>query len=287
MSAVLEAVAPIDAEQLRQRVRDLPALPQATLEALAALRDDDASSAHCADMIGRDQALAARTLRLANSAFYGVSGRVGSVRDAVNLLGRRTLCSVLTLASVSQQFSPEDCPPFDFAGFWRHAVATGLVARALAREHHFDEDQAFTAGLLHDVGRLALATHFPQASAAAMRRASGLDAALHEIEHSLLGTDHLTVGAQVAAQWRFPADVVRAIAQHHDPQESGATSLADIVHVADAVAHALDLAGDAHEMVPQVQPASWDRVVPAPRLLLPIFADTEAGVAALCSALGL
>ncbi len=287
MSAVLDLVEPIDAEQLRQRVRDLPALPRATLDALAALRDDEATSAQCADVIGRDQALAVRTLRLANSAFYGVSGRVGSLRDAVHLLGRRTLCSVLTLASVTQQFRPEDCPPFNFAGFWRHAVATGLVARALARQHDFDEDQAFTAGLLHDVGRLALATHFPRASAAAMLRASSLDAALHEIEHALLGTDHLAVGAQVAAQWHFPPEVVRAIAQHHDPEESGATSLADIVHVADAVAHALDLAGDPQEMVPQVQAASWDRVVPAPRALLPIFADTEASVAALCSALGL
>lgn len=287
MSAVLDAVAPIDAEQLRRRVRDLPALPQATLAALAALRDDDASSAHCADMIGRDQALAARTLRLANSAFYGVSGRVGSVRDAVHLLGRRTLCSVLTLASVSQQFRPENCPPFHFAGFWRHAVATALVARALAHEHGFDEDQAFTAGLLHDIGRLALATYFPLPSAAAMRRANDLDAALHEIEHSLLGTDHLAVGAQVAAQWHFPAEVISAIAQHHDPRECGAIGLADIVHVADAVAHALDLADDPNEMVPQVQPASWDRVVPTPRLLLPIFTDTEAGVAALCSVLGL
>jgi len=286
-STVVDPVASIDAEQLRQRVRDLPALPRATVEALAALRDDDVSTAHCAVLIGRDQALAARTLRLANSAFYGVSGRVGSVRDAVQLLGRRTLCSVMTLASVSQQFRPENCPPFNFSSFWRHAVATGLVARALAQQHHFDQDQAFTAGLLHDIGRLAMATHFPEATADAMRRASKLDVALHEIEQDLLGTDHSIVGALVAAQWHFPPEVVNAIAGHHSPEESGTTSLADIVHVADAVAHALDLAGDPHEMVPHVQAATWDRVVPSPRLLLPVFADTEAGVAALCTALGL
>jgi putative nucleotidyltransferase with HDIG domain len=278
---------PIDADQLRRRVRDLPALPEAVLEALAALRDDDASTGHCAALIGRDQALAARTLRLANSAFYGVSGRVGSVRDAVQLLGRRTLCSVMTLASVSQQFQPENCPPFDFGSFWRHAVATGIVARALAQQHHFDQDQAFTAGLLHDIGRLAMATYFPQATAETMRRATSLDVGLDEIEHSLLGTDHSTVGALVAAQWHFAAEVTGAIAGHHNPEESGATSLADIVHVADAVAHALDLAGDPREMVPHVQAATWERVVPSPRLLLPVFADTEAGVAALCTALGL
>lgn len=288
MTTLLEPAQPIDSEQLRQRVRELPALPRAALDALVALRNDKAPSSECAELIGRDQALTARTLRLANSAFYGVSGRVASVRDAVHLLGRRTLCSALTLASVSQQFEPSMCPPFNFSGFWRHAVATALVARALAREHHFDEDQAFTVGLLHDIGRLALATHFGPASAAAMQRARALDASLHEIERSLLGTDHLEVGALVATQWHFPPNVASAIARHHNPAEGGAgVSLTEIVHVADAVAHALDLAGDSYEMVPHVQPAAWDRVVPAPRLLLPIFADTEAGVAALCSALGL
>jgi putative nucleotidyltransferase with HDIG domain len=279
----------IDREQLRLRVRELPPLPRAALDALAMLRDDNASSERCGELIGRDQALAARTLRLANSAFYGVPGRVGSIRDAVHLLGRRTLGSLLTVATVSRQFEAGTCPTFQFSGFWRHTLAVALASRGVALAQGGDEDQAFTVGLLHDIGRLALAAHFPAQMGAAIQRSQEADAGLTEIERQVLGTDHGEVGAQVAAQWHFPAEVVQAIAGHHAPSAvaGGGASLADIVHVADAMAHALDLAGDPHEMVPAIDNAAWDRLALAPRTVLQIFHDTESGVAELCLAMGL
>ncbi len=279
----------IDREQLRLRVRQLPALPRAALDALAMLRDDNASSERCGELIGRDQALAARTLRLANSAFYGVPGRVGSIRDAVHLLGRRTLGSLLTVATVSQQFDAHTCPTFQFSGFWRHTLAVALASRGVALAQGDDGDQAFTVGLLHDIGRLALAAHFPAQMGAAIGRSQETDAGLTDIELQVLGTDHSEVGAQVAAQWHFPADVVQAIASHHAPAAvpGGGASLADIVHVADAMAHALDLAGDPQEMVPVIDIAAWDRLALAPRAVLQVFHDTESGVAELCLAMGL
>lgn len=281
---------PIDREQLRLRVRELPALPQAALEALAVLRDDEASAERCSDLIGRDQALVARTLRLANSAFYGVPGRVGSIRDAVHLLGRRTLCSVLTVATVSQQFDARSCPHFSFSGFWRHALAVALAARGLARALGSDEDWAFTAGLLHDIGRLALAAHFPAEMDAAITCSHAEDAELASIESEMLGIDHLEVAAQVAAQWKFPPEVVQAIASHHASPAAaagGGPSLADIVHAADAMAHALDLADDPNEMVPAIDSAAWERLALAPRVCLNLLHDTETGVADLCQAMGL
>jgi len=283
------ACAPIDAASLHRCLRELPALPQAALQALGALRDDKASAERCAELIGHDQALAARALRLANSAFYGVPGRVGSLRDAVQLLGRRPLASLLTLASVAQQFDARHCPTLSFAGFWRHAIATALAARAIARALSFDEDQAFTVGLLHDIGRLALATHFPDQTAVALARVRELDRGQAEAERQLLGTDHQAVGAQVATRWSFPPEVVQALAEHHAPQpvSGGVASLADIVHLADAVAHALDLAGDPHDIVPAVEPEAWDRLALATRTLPDIFGQTEAGVAELAQLMGL
>ena len=280
---------PIDAAQLQKCLRGLPALPQAALQALGALRDESASAERCAEAIGHDPALAARTLRLANSAFYGVPGRVASLRDAVQLLGRRPLASLLTMATVASQFDARSCPPLSFAGFWRHAIGTALAARAIAQALGRDGDLAFTVGLLHDVGRLALAAHFPAQTAAALARTRELDLGQAEVERRLLGTDHLEVGAQVAAHWCFPAEVVQALAGHHAPQAAagGAASLADSVHLADAVAHALDLADDPHEVVPAIDPAAWDRLAPATRALPAIFGPTEAGVAELARLLGL
>ena len=279
----------IDREQLCLRVRELPALPQAALEALAMLRDEEASAERCGELIARDQALLARTLCLANSAFYGVPGRVGSIRDAVHLLGRRALISLLTVATVSRQFDQHSCPQFVFAGFWRHAMAVALASHGLARVLEADEDLAFTSGLLHDIGRLALAAHFPAEMGAAIARSHTVDAGLASIEHEILGTDHVEVAAQVAAQWKFPPEVVQAIAGHHAPAAAagGGPSLADIVHVADAMAHALDLTEDPNEMVPAIHGAAWERLALSPRVCLKVFHDTETGVAALCQAMSL
>jgi putative nucleotidyltransferase with HDIG domain len=282
------ATALIDGELVRQRVRELPALPQAALDALAMLRDDQASNERCAELIGRDQALAARTLRLANSAFYGVPGRVGSIRDAVYLLGRRTLSSLLAVASVSNQFKATACPAFSFSGFWRHATAVAMASRGIALAMKRDGDQAFTVGLLHDIGRLALATYFPQQLAVAMGQVQELDRDLPAAERPVLGTDHAQIGAQVAAQWNFPPEVVQAIAGHHAPQPAGGgASLADMVHVADAMAHALDLADNPDELVPAVDPEAWNRLALNVPAMLKILRDTETGVTELCQALGL
>jgi putative nucleotidyltransferase with HDIG domain len=279
----------IDGAQVRQRVRELPPLPKAALDALAALRDEQTSSQHCADLIGRDQALVARTLRLANSAFYGVPGRVATTRDAVHLLGRRTLGSVITVATLSQQFPGQGCPGFSFAAFWRHAMATALASRAVARSLQASDETAFTTGLLHDVGRLALAAYFPLQMSAAIRAQHDEGQAKVEAENATLGTNHVEVGALIATHWNFPAEVSQAIAGHHAPLAGAGSSasLADIVHVADAIAHALDLAGDADEVVPELDRDTWNRVGLSTPAVLAIFSDTEAGVAELCRVMDL
>jgi HDOD domain len=111
---------PIDLQLLQARVRELPALPQAVLDVLAVLRSENSGTDDCAEHIARDQSMTARTLKLANSAFYGVPGRVATVRDAVHLLGRRTLGSLLTSAAVSASVGSSGAAPgFTFAHFWR------------------------------------------------------------------------------------------------------------------------------------------------------------------------
>lgn len=280
---------PVAREQLRQTLQELPALPQAAMQALAALRDDDSSTDHCAELIGHDPVLAARTLRIANSALYGAPGRVNSVRDAVNRLGRQTLSSVLTLATLSRQFEGASCPGFSYAGFWRHALAVALAARGLARALGRGDEPAFTVGLLHDIGRLALAVHFPQATSEALCRLAAHAGAPQALERDVLGADHLEVGAQVAAQWNFPPDVLVAIAGHHTPRGAagGAASLADLVHAADAIAHALDCAEDPHERVPPIDAAAWARIGLPDAALLKVLAGTEAGVAEFAATMGL
>ena len=208
----------IDQPGLARQINRLPMLPRAVIEALRILRDDAANADACADHITRDQALTARTLRLANSAFYGLPGRVGTIRHALDVLGRRTLGALVTTAAVATQVSPSNCPGFDFKACWRHALGAAIAAESLAIELGRDTGLAFSAGLLHDIGRLALVTFFPAQMGAVLAAARAQDLPQRQVERQQLGVDPTQVGGMIAAHWHFPPAVVTAIVDHHAAQ---------------------------------------------------------------------
>ena len=281
----------ISAEHVARRVGQLPALPQAVLQALALLRSETASDQDCAQRIALDAAMTARTLRLANSAFYGVSGRVATIRDAVLLLGRRTLGTMLAAVSVADSIGRSGMVGGPDAGeaigrFWRHALACALAAQILARRRTPDQDVAFTAGLLHDIGQLVLRAHHAEALQAVRAAAAVDDADRLPFERALLGLDHAQVGAMVARHWHFPPEVIEAIGAHHGPLAGdGPVTLADLVHVADALAHTLDLEGDEDAAVPELGAATWRRVALGADEAHALFHDVETGVRALSRSL--
>lgn len=274
-------------EALQARVVQLPPLPEVVNVMMQALNREDASIARCADLLQRDPALTARVLRLANSAFYGVPGRVASVHNAINLIGLRSLRSLVATVALTQQFPAAPGSAAALGVFWRHTVAVAFASRALAAAHGLDEELAYTAGLLHDVGRLVLAAHFPAAHAAvlqAARQAGGGPL----LEREVTGTDHAEVGALVAAHWHLPAAVVDVIARHHRPDEAAtACTLLDVVHVADVLAHGLGHTHEARPNPPPAQPGPWHRVglerLPQDALVQQV----QAAVADTCTALGL
>lgn len=280
------ATAALDPAALDRCVGALPPLPQALLALQSALRRD-APVDEIVDRLGRDQALAARTLRLANSAFYGVPGRVATLGDAVRVLGTRALASMLSTVAVNAAFAPPRCAGFDFGAFWRHALATAIAARAIARQRRGpDEELCFTAALLHDIGRLALASCFGEPYALALAEAQRLDRPAIEAERAVLGIAHDAVGAQVARHWRFPPAIAEVIATHHAPPLEGAAELCDVVHVADVVAHGLQFAHSPAEGLPPLQLAAWHRLALPAETWLAVFATVESGVADACRALG-
>jgi putative nucleotidyltransferase with HDIG domain len=277
---------PIDSSRLNAMVTDLPALPSVLQDLRSALRRDDASIDEFAERIGHDAALTARTLRLANSAFYGVSGRVGNLHAAIGILGLRTLSALLTTAAVAGQFTAPRCEGFSPEDFWRHTLAASIAGRAIARHCGLDEDLCHVSALLHDIGRLALATHFTQPYEMALAHSAATDVPDFEAEQKVLGICHAQVGALVAAHWRFPEAVVLAIASHHQPAAAaGAASVADVVHVCDAMAHGLAMGQDDSESVPQMSMGAWNRLGLSPDACLTIFNEVESAVEHLSHAL--
>jgi len=267
------------------KLRELPSLPQVVIDLQSALSREDVSIDAIADTVSLDQALAAKALRVANCSFYGVPGRVVSIRQAIGMLGLRSVSTVLTIAAVSQSIPRPSCPGFDLERYWRHSVAVALCARDMARTLRLDADVAFTAGLLHDLGRLALASQASARLAETLRRRDELDCAMLEAERATLGTDHAALGAQVAVRWHFGPAIVDAIRLHHEPPAAPRVTVTDIVHIADGIAHALDVAGDPNEMVPPLDPTAWNRAGLTEGQMLLILESTEAEVDGLCDAL--
>ncbi len=273
------------ADALIDRVRELPPLPRVLTEVLLALQRDDVAVDQLSLKISQDEALAAKTLRLANCSFYGVAGRVGSIRDGINVLGLRTLSGALAAAAVAGRFPRIQCEGFDFDAHWRHSIGSALCAQAIARVLQMDEATAFTAALVHDIGRLALASHFPGEFAQTLHYQAEHDCLTHEAEQAVLGTDHCELGACIAEHWCFAVPVILAIRQHHAPQAQGPANLVDLVHVADNIAHGLDLSGLPSEAVPPLSVPTWMRLGLSAEQCREIFERVEQELDGLCNAL--
>lgn len=249
-------------EQVAARVKTLPPLPQVWHALDDALRSDTASPDHIVRLVACDPGLTAVTLKLANSPFYGASGRVVSLRDAVQILGVQTLSAATMTASVMARFDPAACPAFDIASSWRHALGTAVCAQFLAEPRGIDPCAAYTAGLLHDIGTLALATSFPDVFNETLAWAARHDVPPIDAERELLGIDHAVVGGMVARHWRLAPAIADAVRQHHDVPDGPSASLNDVLHISDNIVHALDVSHAADDFVPPLDIGAWARVAP-------------------------
>lgn len=265
----------ITSEQLIQGLDDLPSLPAVVMELLSNIDQEDIDISVLAKKVSTDQALTAKTLRLANSSAFGLQIKATTIGQAMTYLGFQSTRNLIMAAAMTGCFPSGRCPSFDDKAFWRLSIATAACARVLARHMRFNQDVAFTAGLLHGIGRLVLVTRYPEQYDAVLRERTRVDGDLLETERTLLGIDHVLAGAALAEHWQFSGTMQQAIAFHHAPETPGAGFLATIVHVSNAVAHALDLAGDADELVPAVSSVAWTALGLSEEVWLHVFRETE------------
>lgn len=272
-------------EQAVAGMKDLPALPLVVNELLASFNNPDVELGELAGKIANDQALAAKTLRLANSSFYGLQSKVRTISQAIAVLGFDSVRALVVGAGVIDCFKAGRANDFDFDGFWRHAIATALCARALARRGGSAPELAFVAGLLHDLGRLVLVTRFPEGYAQVLAERKLRDCPLLEAERAVFGIDHAQVGRALGQHWRIPEAICRAIANHHQPMQQDHGELPAIVHVANVIAHGLDLQGDVDDVVPPLVQGAWDSLRLDGAALRVVFAATEAQFEDTCQIL--
>lgn len=230
-------------QQLLDSVQDLPPLPQAAMKILHLIEDPDSTMAQLAQVLRLDEALLGRVLTWANSPFYGGLSKVHTAEQAMMRLGMSTLRQlVLTTSTINLLGRPLRGYAMIRGELWRHSIAVAAGARHVMAQHSRNmQDQAYVAGLLHDVGKLVFDAFVQQTDFwdLSEQNGDGRDGpSFDEIEADLLGMDHAQLGAEVGRRWNLPDDLVEAIAYHHEPSRASADGklLAAAVHVADAAA---------------------------------------------------
>jgi len=262
-------------DDIVRKLEDLPSLPAVVMELLSAIDQSEVDISVLAKKVSYDQALTAKTLRLANSSLYGLQVKVTTIQQAITFLGFQTTRNLITAAAVTGCFAQGQCAGFDDKAFWRHSIAAAACCKVIARRVRFNQDYAFTAGLLHDIGRLVLVSAFTREYEQVMAYKQANDCQVREAELAVMGVDHVMAGAALAEHWNFSDTMKAAIAHHHDPAEPGSGVLAAIVHVANAVVHALDVAQEENEIVPAVSPVAWTALGLSEEAWLHVFRETE------------
>ena len=210
------------ARRIAQSVREIPTLPAVMTHFLELIDNPSTSAARLASFISYDQAFTIKILKLANSAFYGLSRKVGTAELALLILGFEEVRNLALTIAVIDAFKDKDFHQLvDVSDFWTHSVAVAAGCKVIAGARMLrSPGELFVAGLLHDVGVLVMAQDAPEdfKKVAAKVRSEGIPQ--HQAELELLGFTHADVGWWLAKSWNLPLNQVGAIAHHHTPLAS-------------------------------------------------------------------
>ena len=220
-------------DEVLDMLHKLPAMPVVVQEVISSFDDPGLDVATLARKISQDQIVAAKVLRVANSAFYGLSRQVGSIQEAVVILGFGSVRTLTIAAGLVNGFSPDNDELFDRKKFWQYSIRVAVCSKTMAKTLGQNQEIAFTAALLHDIGQMVLALCLPGPYGRVLDRQAQFGGELAEIEQAELKFDHATLGAEVAKRWNFPAMIQHAICYHHAPDQEPSEPITDIVHVAD------------------------------------------------------
>lgn len=224
--------------KILKRIDDLPPMPKIIAKAREIMDNPRSGFKEIAEVIEADQAIAAKVLQVANSAYYGLSGMVSSIHQATVVLGHKTLEQLITMVSANSLLGSHLKGYRLGAGtLWQHSLAVAMCSRLIAKDRAPSlENDAFSVGLIHDAGKLVLDRYViklkNQIDQVLQTGATFLDA-----EKRMLGFDHTELASGLCTKWKLPDNHVKAVRFHHDPTSSDGNQLAYIVHIANQIAH--------------------------------------------------
>ena len=235
---------------------ELPPMPNIILKAREIMEDPGSSLKDLAGVIEHDQAIVARVLALANSAYYGLSGLVSSIQHASILLGQKTLGELITIAASSQLLSKKLKGYMLLPGdLWKHSLAVALGSRIIAEKRNAEcIEDAFIAGLLHDAGKIILDPYVVERKRAFKKALGNGQPKFIDAEKEVLGFDHAEVMSRAVRFWRYPENQSTAIRYHHYPSRADDSEMAFIIHLADFTAKEAGFKSENGASPPELEP---------------------------------
>jgi HD-like signal output (HDOD) protein/CheY-like chemotaxis protein len=227
---------------LVSRLEVLPSLPANYDEMMEALASPESSSRKIGGIISKDMSMTAKILKTVNSAFFGLYRKVSSPSQAVSLLGLEMVRDLAISIHIFSQFDQARFPHISLDELWKHSLVTGRFAKVIAiaeKQNGSVVANAFTGGVLHDLGKLVLGINFPERYEEAMDLALAEDRLLKDVEAEVFGTTHAEVGAYLLGLWGLPDPIIEAIIFHHQPGEFIGQQFSPLttVHIGDFLAH--------------------------------------------------
>jgi len=238
-------------EDKLKNIGSLPAIPKVVFEVNEMLKNHNSSTVELTNVIGQDQGLATKILKIANSPLYGLQRKVTSLEFAIVVLGLGEISNLVTAISLSNTVNVRSTENFNYEKFWAHSMMVGIGSKNIARNLGKIElsADAFIAGILHDLGIQILLKFFPDEFDEIVEEVNKTDRKYLEVETEVLGLTHQDLGKFLMDKWGLPSSLSDTLSYHHYPSKSeNHKMLVSIVHLADAMTQILNTA-----------PFSWDK----------------------------
>ena len=254
-----------------KQIKNLPTLPGIVGKLSKMADDPDTTTEQMGRVLSKDHILAAKLLMLVNSAFYGFPQKISSLSSAIILLGFNVIKSLIISASIFELMESEDLE------LWEHSLGCAVVCNVLAKRLEInDPEEVSTAGLIHDIGKVAIKIELPKEYGQIEKLVAEGNIAMREAEMKVLGLNHAEVGGWLAKSWNLPDKLVEPIACHHAPKKAREERLATaIIHFSDIMIRGMGYGHGRDIWVPPLSKQAWDLLGLTPADLDEVIGEVE------------
>ncbi len=269
----------IPVDKILNSFEEFPTLPTIYTKLSELMRNPNSTFKDAARIISGDQAAASKVLKVANSALFGIPGRVENVSMAISYLGFEEIKNITLAMNVFSMFNHSNSFVYlNPLNLWKHSISVAVITRILGKELRFSNpENLFISGILHDIGKLFFYKFFNKQYAEALEYSMVNRVNLREAEYKILGMTHTVVGELIAEKWKLPTTIKNCIGYHNKGFVDGCFDrLSGIVHVADIAAHMLNLDNSYDStIIPKPNKQVWEYLNPDTELFTRIYPEVD------------